>query len=71
LAQPRYAIIAPVSQSDKTPSLPVLERARPRCRSYRGAPVRIHIDHVPDEVRLVVGLTGTVQIDPPGSRRPK
>jgi hypothetical protein len=34
-------------------------------------PVRIPIDHVPDEVRLVIGLTGTVQIDPPGSRRPK
>jgi RND family efflux transporter MFP subunit len=28
-------------------------------------PVRIHIDHVPDGVRLVAGMTATVQIDPP------
>jgi multidrug resistance efflux pump len=28
-------------------------------------PVRIHIDKVPDGVRLVVGLTATVQIDSP------
>jgi multidrug resistance efflux pump len=28
-------------------------------------PVRIHIDEVPDGVRLVVGLTATVQIDSP------
>jgi multidrug resistance efflux pump len=27
-------------------------------------PVRIHIDHVPDGVRLVAGMTATVQIDP-------
>jgi len=27
-------------------------------------PVRIHIDQVPDGVRLVAGMTGTVQIDP-------
>jgi multidrug resistance efflux pump len=40
-------------------------------RLAQRVPVRIHIDHVPDGVRLVVGLTGTVQIDPPGSRRPK
>jgi hypothetical protein len=26
-------------------------------------PVRIHIDHVPDGVRLVAGMTATVQID--------
>jgi RND family efflux transporter MFP subunit len=28
-------------------------------------PVRIHIDQVPDGVRLVAGMTATVQIDPP------
>jgi multidrug resistance efflux pump len=28
-------------------------------------PVRIHIDHVPAGVRLVEGMTATVQIDPP------
>jgi multidrug resistance efflux pump len=28
-------------------------------------PVRIHIDKAPDGVRLVVGLTATVQIDSP------
>jgi RND family efflux transporter MFP subunit len=27
-------------------------------------PVRIHIDHVPNGVRLVAGMTATVQIDP-------
>jgi len=27
-------------------------------------PVRIHIDQVPDGVRLVAGMTATVQIDP-------
>jgi multidrug resistance efflux pump len=34
-------------------------------------PVRIHIDHVPDGVRLVAGMTGTVQIDsrPEASKR--
>jgi hypothetical protein len=26
--------------------------------------VRIHIDQVPDGVRLVAGMTATVQIDP-------
>src|SRR5262249_50024828 len=40
-------------------------------RLAQRVPVRIHIDHVPDEVRLAVGLTGTVQIDPPESRQPK
>ena len=29
-------------------------------------PVRIHIDHVPDGVRLVAGMTATVEIEPHG-----
>ncbi|HLZ66248.1 MAG TPA: HlyD family secretion protein [Aliidongia sp.] len=33
-------------------------------RLAQRVPVRVHIDHVPDGVRLVVGLTATVQIDP-------
>jgi multidrug resistance efflux pump len=32
-------------------------------RLAQRVPVRIHIDHVPDGVRLVAGMTGTVQID--------
>jgi multidrug resistance efflux pump len=34
-------------------------------------PVRIHIDQVPDGVRLVAGMTATVQIDsrPEASKR--
>src|SRR5215472_7719066 len=34
-------------------------------------PVRIHIDHVPDGVRLVAGMTATVQIDPRPARPAK
>jgi hypothetical protein len=30
----------------------------------RNVPVRIHIDQVPDGVRLVAGMMGTVQIYP-------
>jgi multidrug resistance efflux pump len=33
-------------------------------RLAQRAPVRIHIDQVLDGVRLVAGMTGTVQIDP-------
>src|SRR3979411_635725 len=33
-------------------------------RLAQRVPVRIHIDQVPDGVRLVVGMTATVQIDP-------
>jgi hypothetical protein len=37
-------------------------------------PVRIRIKHVPDGVRLVAGLTATVQVDPhsqPSKRWPR
>jgi multidrug resistance efflux pump len=40
-------------------------------RLAQRVPVRIHIDQVPDGVRLVAGMTATVQIDPqpkPSSR---
>jgi multidrug resistance efflux pump len=40
-------------------------------RLAQRVPVRIHIDHVPDGIRLVAGMTATVQIDPqpsPSSR---
>jgi multidrug resistance efflux pump len=33
-------------------------------RLAQRVPVRIHIDQVPDGVRLVAGRTATVQIDP-------
>jgi Multidrug resistance efflux pump len=33
-------------------------------RLAQRVPVRIHIDHVPDGVVLVAGMTATVQIDP-------
>ena len=33
-------------------------------RLAQRGPVRIHIDQVPDGVRLVAGATATVQIDP-------
>jgi multidrug resistance efflux pump len=33
-------------------------------RLAQRVPVRIHIDQVPDGVRLVAGATATVQIDP-------
>jgi multidrug resistance efflux pump len=33
-------------------------------RLAQRVPVRIHIDHVPDGVRLVAGMTATVQVDP-------
>src|SRR5258707_14216158 len=33
-------------------------------RLAQRVPVRIHIDQVPDDVRLVAGMTATVQIDP-------
>src|SRR3984957_16521343 len=40
-------------------------------RLAQRVPVRIHIDQVPEGVRLVAGMTGTVQIDPQpeGSKR--
>jgi RND family efflux transporter MFP subunit len=34
-------------------------------------PVRIRIDHVPDGVRLVAGMTATVQVDPQSGRPSK
>lgn len=34
-------------------------------RLAQRVPVRIHIDNVPEGVRLVAGMTATVQIDPP------
>jgi multidrug resistance efflux pump len=34
-------------------------------------PVRIRIDHVPDGVRLVAGMTATVQVDPQSGRSSK
>jgi hypothetical protein len=33
-------------------------------RLAQRVPVRIHIDQIPDGVRLVAGMTATVQIDP-------
>jgi multidrug resistance efflux pump len=36
-------------------------------RLAQRVPVRIHIDQVPDGVRLVAGMTATVQVNP----RPK
>jgi multidrug resistance efflux pump len=33
-------------------------------RLAQRVPVQIHIDQVPDGVRLVAGMTATVQIDP-------
>jgi multidrug resistance efflux pump len=33
-------------------------------RLAQRVPVRIHIDQVPDGVRLVAGMTATVQINP-------
>jgi RND family efflux transporter MFP subunit len=40
-------------------------------RLAQRVPVRIHIDQVPEDVRLVAGMTATVQIDPkPRASRP-
>ena len=33
-------------------------------RLAQHVPVRIHIDQVPDGIRLVAGMTATVQVDP-------
>jgi len=33
-------------------------------RLAQRVPVRIALDHVPESVRLVAGMTATVQIDP-------
>jgi multidrug resistance efflux pump len=39
-------------------------------RLAQRVPVRIHVDQVPDGVRLVAGMTATVQIDPrPGASK--
>jgi multidrug resistance efflux pump len=38
-------------------------------RLAQRVPVRIHIDQVPDSVRLVAGMTATVQIDPQPTRQ--
>jgi multidrug resistance efflux pump len=38
-------------------------------RLAQRVPVRIRIDHVPDGVRLVAGMTATVQVDPDQKRR--
>src|SRR5712671_5640741 len=40
-------------------------------RLAQRVPVRIHIDQVPDGVRLVAGMTATVQIDPHQRARPQ
>jgi len=40
-------------------------------RLAQRVPVRVHIDSVPDGVRLVVGRTATVQIDPPQPAPPE
>jgi multidrug resistance efflux pump len=38
-------------------------------RLAQRVPVRIKIDHVPDGVRLVAGMTATVQVDVDRNRR--
>jgi RND family efflux transporter MFP subunit len=40
-------------------------------RLAQRVPVRIHIDQVPDGVRLVAGMTATVEISQPAALRPK
>jgi len=40
-------------------------------RLAQRVPVRVHIDQVPDGVRLVAGMTATVQIDPQPRTSPK
>jgi multidrug resistance efflux pump len=40
-------------------------------RLAQRVPVRVHIDQVPDTVRLVAGMTATVQIDPPPRASPR
>jgi len=37
-------------------------------RLAQRVPVRIRIDHVPEGIRLVAGLTATVQVDAERSR---
>jgi multidrug resistance efflux pump len=37
-------------------------------RLAQRVPVRIHIDQVPDGVRLAAGMTATVQIEPRSDR---
>jgi multidrug resistance efflux pump len=39
-------------------------------RLAQRVPVRIHLDQVPDGVRLVAGITATVQIDPQPKSKP-
>ena len=39
-------------------------------RLAQRVPVRVHIDEVPGNVRLVAGMTATVEIDPPPGPRP-
>jgi multidrug resistance efflux pump len=39
-------------------------------RLAQRVPVRIHLDQVPDGVRLVAGMTATVQIDPQSKSKP-
>ena len=39
-------------------------------RLAQRVPVRVHIDDVPSNVRLVAGMTATVEIDPPAGPRP-
>jgi RND family efflux transporter MFP subunit len=39
-------------------------------RLAQRVPVRVHIDEVPPNVRLVAGMTATVEIDPPAGPRP-
>ncbi len=39
-------------------------------RLAQRVPVRVHIDEVPPGVRLVAGMTATVEVDPPAGQRP-
>jgi multidrug resistance efflux pump len=39
-------------------------------RLAQRVPVRIHLDDVPSDVRLVAGLTATVQVDPSSAKQP-
>ncbi|RYB07201.1 efflux RND transporter periplasmic adaptor subunit [Lichenibacterium ramalinae] len=39
-------------------------------RLAQRVPVRVHLDDVPPDVRLVAGMTATVEVDPPAGPRP-
>jgi multidrug resistance efflux pump len=63
-----------ISVADAAPGVQGLPSVNPVftwVRLAQRVPVRIHIDQVPDGVRLVAGMTATVQIDPqPASPAP-